>query len=169
MSLLNRLNYTQPRCINYHDPVAAKIQQRRYQILVHSLLYYELDMSIVPDHKWSQWAAELVQLQRDNPQVAEKVIFHKCFKEFDGSTGFNLPYTDGQIVDIAYKLLQTQTSAESEQAKLALMQIIRKTPSEWDRYKQNAKAATHSNGKGVTQVGSKHRKGLFSVPRTSNR
>lgn len=90
------------------NDVASKIQQRRYQILVHSLLYYELDTNLVSDSQWSAWAVELAKLQKQYPEIADKVIFAEAFKTFDGSSGFDLPYRDEQIVNIAYRLLRLQ-------------------------------------------------------------
>lgn len=105
------------------NEVAAKIQQRRYQILVHSLIYYELDMSLVPDDKWAKWALELVDLQKANPDIAKTVIFADAFKDFDGSTGFDLPYRDAQIVHIARKLLRESNESGSKQALLNLANV----------------------------------------------
>lgn len=96
--------------------IAAKIQQRRYQILVHSLLYYELDINLVTDSKWSEWAMELVSLQKANPDIAQTVIFASAFKDFDGSTGFDLPYRDAQIVHIARKLLKASDDLDAKNA-----------------------------------------------------
>ena len=74
--------------------VKEKIQQRRLQILVHSYIYYELNESIIEDSKWNEWANELVRLQNENPEIAETVRYSEIFKDFDGSTGFNLTYDD---------------------------------------------------------------------------
>ena len=106
------------------NEVAAKIQQRRYQILVHSLIYYELDMNLVPDAKWSEWAAELVSLQTKYPDAANTVIFANAFKDFDGSTGFDLPYRDEQIVNIAYRLLMASSNTEAQEGARKLMSVV---------------------------------------------
>lgn len=103
--------------------IAAKIQQRRYQILVHSLIYYELDMNLVSDAKWTEWAMELVDLQKKYPDVADSVIFAKAFKDFDGSTGFDLPYCDEQIVNIAYRLLWASNDADAKDALNRIRQV----------------------------------------------
>lgn len=75
----------------YQQTIAEKIQQRRLQMIVHSAIYYELDDNIVDDATWARWAKELVKLQEEYPEVADKVIYAKEFKDFDGSTGFHLP------------------------------------------------------------------------------
>lgn len=166
MALVKAKTVAEERPITYDNPVAAKIQQRRYQILVHSLLYYDLDMSIVSDNKWAQWAKELVELQMAHPQVASKVIFAEAFKDFDGSTGFNLPYRDEQIVNIAYHLLKHENSAESADALQMLQYGIQRTPSEYDTYKKKSHSLETIPKKEAKPGEQKQRKGLFSVPRT---
>lgn len=83
--------------------IAEKIKQRRRQMLVHSYLYYEKDVNIVSDAKWSQWAMELVQLQNDNPEVSNEVEYAELFKDWDGSSGAFLKYDDS-IKNTAEKL-----------------------------------------------------------------
>lgn len=151
--------------INYNSKIAAKIQQRRYQILVHSLIYYELDTNIVSDDKWASWAVELVQLQKDYPDISSKVIFAEAFKNFDGSTGFNLPYNDEQVVNIAYRLLNGEKAANNADLLYRLQYCVRCTPAEYHSYKKASRSASTSAKKEVKPVEPKHRKGLFSVPR----
>lgn len=90
------------------DDVSALIQRRRRQILVHSYIYYELNKNIISDETWSKWAVELEQLQKDNPEIAEKVEFARVFKDFDHSTGQNLrsAYMLPNIAAIAESLLE---------------------------------------------------------------
>ena len=93
-------------------PIAYKIQQRRYQLLVHSYIYYELNSNIVSDSKWSKWAMELVELQTKYPQIAEKVIYAEDFADWDGSSGAFLTYTNKpNIVKTANWLLDSKDCA----------------------------------------------------------
>lgn len=80
------------------DEVRALILRRRLQILVHSCLYYHLNNSVISDKKWQEWADELVVLQKKYPSVAKRVDYNKAFKDFDGTTGFDLPFTNSEIV-----------------------------------------------------------------------
>lgn len=121
------------------NDIAAKIQQRRYQMLVHSLLYYELDISLVSDDKWSEWALELVNLQKANPDIAKTVIFANAFENFDGSTGFDLPYRDAQIVHIARRLLKASSEPGANNAITRLDGIETIQP----QYKQPSHSAPH--------------------------
>ena len=167
MALIKAKTAVEERPITYDDPVAAKIQQRRYQILVHSLLYYDLDINLVPDSKWAEWGRELVELQKAHPDVASRVIFAEAFKTFDASTGFNLPYRDAQVVNIAYRLLRRERSAESADALHKLQYNIQQAPAEYDKYKMKSHSAKPAPVvKEVKPVEQKPRKGLFSVPRT---
>ena len=84
--------------------IAEKIQQRRLQILVHSCIYYELNGSAVSDKQWDTWAKELVSLQRQFPHIAEQVIWHSDFVDFDGTTGFNLPIKDEWVMKKAMQM-----------------------------------------------------------------
>lgn len=172
MSLIKMAKPEEQRPITYDNPTAALIQRRRYQILVHSLIYYELDMNLVSDHQWAEWGKELVKLQEENPDVADKVIFADSFKGFDGSTGYNLPFRDEQIVRAAYRLLAQQPpSAEVENALYKLRYQVVQTPAEYDRYKKKScKFVAISkdkpvNAEEVKHVEQKPRKGLLAGPR----
>lgn len=167
MSLVKPKPKIEVRPITYDDPIAEKIQRRRYQILVHSFLYYELDMSLVPDDKWSSWAQELVDLQVNYPDVSSKVIFFEAFKNFDGSTGFYLPYTDAQIVKIASRLLAQEKGAEAASALYRAKYQVRCTPAEIDRYLARSRVNTaNMQRKEVSRDAKKPHKGLFKLSRS---
>ena len=166
MALIKAKTAVDERPIIYDDPIASLIQRRRYQILVHSLLYYELDMNLVSDAQWAMWGKELVHLQPTHPDVASRVIFAEAFKSFDGSTGFNLPYRDEQVINIAYRLLKRERSAESADALYKLQYSVQRTPAEYSRYKMKSHSAVPAPiKKEVKPSEQKPRKGLFSVPR----
>jgi len=86
--------------------IADKIQRRRLQLLVHSCIYYEMDQNIISDKKWDEWARELVQLQKDYPDISEKVIWYEAFKDWDASTGAFLPLKDEWVINKAKYLLK---------------------------------------------------------------
>lgn len=107
MALFDRQKLSElAKPLNYTNSVASKILQRRLQILVHSYIYYELNDNIVEDTKWSEWAMELVQLQKDNPIISSQLPYAEYFVDFDGSTGFNLPYKNKEIIEKANRLLR---------------------------------------------------------------
>lgn len=86
--------------------VYERIRQRRYQILVHSYIYYQLNDSIVSDSDFDKWSKELVELTNRFPHKASEVIFHEEFKNFDGSSGFDLNYNLPRIQEIGNELLK---------------------------------------------------------------
>ena len=90
--------------------IAEKIQQRRYQMLVHSYIYYELNRNIISDSKWSKWAMELAELQNKYPEIASKVKYAKDFEGWDGSSGAFLTYNDKHNITMtAHRLLFSDT------------------------------------------------------------
>ena len=89
--------------------IAEKIQQRRLQMIVHSAVYYVFNDNIVSDSKWSQWGRELKDLQEKYPDIASKVIFAEAFKDWDASTGFNLPIHDNWVTKRAIQLMNSKS------------------------------------------------------------
>lgn len=147
-----------------NNEIADKIKRRRYQILVHSLLYYELDVNLISDSQWSQWAAELAKLQEQNPEVANNVIFADEFKTFDGSTGFDLPYRDEQIVNIANRLLKSVKSNGDTSVDDALLNMcrVRTTPAHYSGFTRPVKSKpTQSGTRKVVKKNEPKRKKLF--------
>ena len=69
-----------------------KIDSLQRWILVHSILYYELNTGIVSDKQFDANAYQLVKLQKDNPEDSERSQYWYVFYDFDGSTGFHLYY-----------------------------------------------------------------------------
>lgn len=161
MPLFNAKIPPPPKCAAPSSDIAAKIQRRRYQILVHSLIYYELDMNLIPDSTWSEWALELVALQNAHPDVAAEVIFADAFKDFDGSTGFNLPFKDEQIVNIAYRLLKASDIGNTAEALIQLQRLAY-TTSEYSGFsKATPKQPIYNQRKAGKKVETAKRKKLF--------
>lgn len=82
------------------------INRRRRQILVHSVIYYQMNDNLIADSTWSKWAVELDQLQKQYPEIASKVPYAEAFKDFDPSSGFNLPLDDPWAVNTARRLIE---------------------------------------------------------------
>lgn len=91
---------------NLGDDIKALINQRRRQVLVHSVIYYKLDDNIISDSKWSAWANELDTLQKLFPDEAKECVYSDAFENFDPSSGFNLPLDDPWAMRKAQQLLQ---------------------------------------------------------------
>ena len=86
----NLLGLIQPQI---NQSVVDLINRRRRQIMVHSVIYYRLGTSIIEDSLFDKWAYELVDLQNKYPNESAKADLYKEFKDWDGTTGFNLDYT----------------------------------------------------------------------------
>ena len=84
--------------------VAENIQRLRLQVLVHSCLYYNMNTNIISDKEWDKLAKELVRLQEKYPKTSAEVVFNKAFKDFDGSTGFDLPLNHSWVKRKAQQL-----------------------------------------------------------------
>jgi hypothetical protein len=89
------------------DAVARLIRWRRHQVLVHSILYYRFDSPIISDYTYDALAQELIQLQREHPEISESVDYKlDAFREFTSSTGYNLPLSSPGEVVVAETLLK---------------------------------------------------------------
>lgn len=75
------------------NKIQLLIHRRRWQMVVHSAIYYHLHTNIIDDHLWQEWAEELAQLQNGNPDLCKIGLWDEEFKDWDGSTGMHLPYT----------------------------------------------------------------------------
>lgn len=78
--------------------ITDKIKMRRRQILVHSALYYALDFNIISDDKFDLWAKDLKRLQDENPECVKCGVYDEEFKNFDGCSGYNLPFRSPEIM-----------------------------------------------------------------------
>lgn len=94
--------------------IAEKIQQRRYQMLVHSCIYYALNQNIITDAQWNTWAIELRDLQKQYPDISKKVTLYEYFKDWDASTGAFLPIELNWVMEIAHKLLNIHQRPKNE-------------------------------------------------------
>lgn len=96
------------------EAVYELISRRRRQILIHSIIYYKLDESIVTDALWASWAVELEELQKRYPEIAAKAPYAEGFEDFDHSSGYNLPLDDPSAVAKARHILRIHKQRISE-------------------------------------------------------
>lgn len=89
-----------------HNPEEL-IHRRRHQILVHSYLYYRMNINLISDHTFDDWSMELVKLQKDNPKFSNQGIYAEYFKDFDGTSGFDLPHHLPEVAARAERLLKS--------------------------------------------------------------
>lgn len=92
--------------------VEERIHYLRRVVLVHSVLYYSMGDSVVPDYQFDNWAKELAKLQVDSPEASERVYYHReAYRGFTGETGFDLPLTDEGAIRAAERMIQWKESA----------------------------------------------------------
>lgn len=82
------------------------MNRRQRQILVHSCLYYRWDYNIIDDHTYDYWCKELAELIVQHPEEFKKTVYYQDYIGFDGSTGFDLPSGNPEIVSTAYHLME---------------------------------------------------------------
>lgn len=88
-----------------NEIVQSKIKQRRQQMLVHSILYYEFDSPIITDKQYDIWARELVGLQKSCPKESSSTLLFDVFIDWDGNTGFDIYQSQYKYYNIARELL----------------------------------------------------------------
>lgn len=59
-------------------------------LLVHSILYYDMNANVIDDNYWDKKAKELCKMMDKNIDLAKKSEYWKYYYDFDGSTGFDL-------------------------------------------------------------------------------
>jgi len=106
--------------------IAELIQQRRFQILIHSCIYYQFNGNLISDKQFDSWARELAQLQLDYPEIAKQVLYAEEFDGFDGTTGFDLPLENEWVMKKAQKLMGKSVPKKKEVKKGSLFEVKRK-------------------------------------------
>ena len=86
--------------------IAELIQQRRYQMLIHSCIYYVLNNNIISDKQWDEWARELQALQQKYPNISQQVVLSEHFKDWDATTGEFLPIRESWVINLANRILK---------------------------------------------------------------
>ena len=72
------------------EKILARINQLQRCIIVHSVIYYRLDMNLIEDTIFDHASKELVDLQEKHRELAEKSACWEQMKDFEGSTGYHL-------------------------------------------------------------------------------
>ena len=75
---------------NPYWPLKTRMQLLQRWIIVHSIIYYEYDSSVVSDIVFDDNAKQLYEMIANNKVEFKKTRYYYCFKDFDGTTGFDL-------------------------------------------------------------------------------
>lgn len=83
------INFDSMPSVYWDDSVKISYLQRR--IIVHSILYYEMDSSVINDKQFDILCHQLVKMQKNvNFVEFRKSTYYYVMYDFDGSTGFHL-------------------------------------------------------------------------------
>jgi len=70
--------------------VKQKMSALQRFLIVHSILYYYFNESVISDKKYDKYSRLLVELKKQNKSEYKETDYYYCMKDFDGSTGFDL-------------------------------------------------------------------------------
>lgn len=71
-------------------PIVTKIELMQRMVIVHSIIYYELDSSVVSDVKYDKLARKLAKMKDTYPEEWRRSQYFYCMRDFSSSTGFDL-------------------------------------------------------------------------------
>ena len=81
------------------------INRRERQILVHSCLYYQFNENLIQDHVYDAWSKALAEFIQSHKEEFRESVYYTAFKDYDGCSGFDLPFSDPMVVGVAEGLL----------------------------------------------------------------
>lgn len=89
------------------EEIKELIKRRRFQILVHSFIYYRLDNNIISNETFNLWALELIELQNKYPEISKEVELYEEFRNFTnvGDAAFLPLDNDERLKNRAIQLL----------------------------------------------------------------
>lgn len=76
---------------NPYLTTTTKIELLQWWIVIHSILYYGHDTSLVEDRVFDMNEVQLAKMMKENPKEAAASKYAYAFEGFDGSTGFDIP------------------------------------------------------------------------------
>lgn len=77
----------------FNDPywtIREKMDLLSRWIIVHSIIYYELNCTVVEDAKFDSNSKQLVSMIKLNPEDFSNSRWYYVMNTFDGTTGFDL-------------------------------------------------------------------------------
>lgn len=111
LNLLNTSVNSKP----LNNKICELIKRRRRQIMVHSFIYYRMSETLITDKQFDKLSYELRDLQKEYPNESKNVELYEEFKDWDGTTGFQLEGT--KFSAIAQFLINYNNSIEHDKDK----------------------------------------------------
>lgn len=87
-----------------------RIDELREMLHAHSYAYYVLYKTVITDAEWDAMARRLVELHVQYPHAKAQGYLAEYFQDWDGSTGFDMPWTD-YIKEVAEKMVARKEAA----------------------------------------------------------
>lgn len=106
-SLQVYLNSERPRFNINLDEICRRIRKLRAMLLVNACIYYDYNDNLISDDLYDKLSYELADLQKRYPELINKIdFFDSAFSNFEGFTGYNLPYRDPWVRSKTYQLIK---------------------------------------------------------------
>jgi len=108
------------------------IRRHRFNIVLHSQMYYYYDNPIWSDTKFDNVCKALCKLQKDYPDESRRADGYNAFKDFDGSTGVQFCNSEAveyfsDYIDYIYLLHQAKDKTFQRYAKNRQLKKIKHT------------------------------------------
>ena len=106
------VNFDRMPCIYWSD--ATKVGYLQRYIIIHSIIYYELNGSVISDKEFDSVAQQLVKMQKQiGRRKLKDTMYYYCMYDFDGSTGFYLfdrliPFDKQYLMQIAQNVFRNK-------------------------------------------------------------
>lgn len=97
------------------EGVISVLNRRMRQVLVHSFIYYQLNDSIIEDYTFDRWSKDIVMMRRQYPEEFAQTFYADAFKDFDGSSGYDLPYSNPEIQAVGYRMINRYRELKNKQ------------------------------------------------------
>lgn len=68
--------------------IKLKLEYLQRQIMVHSILYYEMHESVIEDFRFDQLCRQYMEMVKHAGSIPEKTQYWYVFRDFDGMTGY---------------------------------------------------------------------------------
>lgn len=71
--------------------IGAKISYLQRKVIIHSIIYYDLNDSCISDMEYDSLCRQLVKMQSQvDKDVLKETMYYYVMYDFDGTTGFDI-------------------------------------------------------------------------------